>query len=171
MYSFLTKNGQTLAFMTGVVLSVLFIILVMVDPTTEGLNADTFTGNTPAETYDALTKLTQFDFGLYITYFLLALTAIVTIGFGLYHFISLLIDSPKKAMTSVAIIGGLILFFIIGKATSPSVDSKGVMDAANAFVVNDSQRGLISGAINMTVIVLVLAVVTLVLAEIRNIFK
>jgi len=171
MYSFLTKNGQTLAFVTGVVLSVLFIILVMTNPTTADLSADSFTGNTPAETHDALVKLTQFDFGLYITYFLMAVTALATIGFGLYHFISLLIDSPKKAMTSVAIIGGLIVFFIIGRAISPAVDSKGVMDAANAFAVTDSQRGLISGAINTTLIVLVLAVAALVLSEIRNIFK
>lgn len=101
----------------------------------------------------------------------MAITALATIGFGLYHFISLLIDSPKKAMTSVAIIGGLIVFFIIGRAISPAVDSKGVMDAANAFAVTDSQRGLISGAINTTLIVLVLAVAALVLSEIRNIFK
>jgi hypothetical protein len=143
----------------------------MTNPTTADLSAESFSGKTPAETYDALVKLTQFDFGLYITYFLLALTAIVTVGFGLYHFISLLIDSPKQAMTSVAIIGGLIVFFVIGKAISPAVDSKGVMDAANEFAVTDSQRGLISGAINTTLIILVLAVVALVLAEIRNLFK
>lgn len=171
MYSFLTKNGQTIAFVTGVVLSVLFVILVMTNPTTADLSADTFSGNTPAETYDALVKLTQFDFGLYITYILLALTAIATIGFGLYHFISLLIDSPKKAMTSVAIIGGLIVFFIIGRVVAPSADSKGVLDAANAFGVSDSQRGLISGAINTTLIILVLAIVALILSEIRNLFK
>lgn len=171
MYSFLTKNGQTLAFVTGVVLSVLFIILVITNPATADLSADTFSGKTPAETQDALLKLKQFDFGLYVTYFLCALTAIATIGFGLYHFISLLIDSPKKAMTSVAIIGGIIVFFLIGKAVAPSIDSKGVMAAANEFGVTDNQRGLISGAINTTLIMLVLAVAALVLSEIRNIFK
>lgn len=171
MYSFLTKNGQTIAFVSGVVLSVLFIILVMTNPSTADLSAESFTNKTPSETQDLLSKLTQFDFGLYVTYFLLVLTALVTVGFGLYHFISLLIDSPKQAMTSVIIIVGLILFFIIGKAVSSSTDSKAVMDAANSFGVTDGQRGLISGAINTTVIVLVLSVAALVLSEIRNLFK
>lgn len=171
MYSFLTKNGQTIAFVTGVVLSLIFIILVMSNPLTADLSAESFSGKTPDETLSALEKLTQFDFGLYITYILMAITAIAAIGFGLYQFVTTLIDTPKNAMRTVAIILGLIVFFFVGKAISPSVDSNGVMAAASSFGVTDSQRGLISGGINLTLIVLILAVVTLIALEIRNIFK
>lgn len=171
MYSFLTKNGQTIAFVSGVVLSLLFIILVMTNPGTADLGADSFTNMDSAETQKKLVSLTQFDLGLYITYFLLAVAAIATVGFGLYHFISLLIDSPKQAMTSVIIIVGLIVFFIVGKMMSSNIDSRGVMAAANEFGVTDGQRGLISGAINTTVIVLVLAIAALIISEIRNLFK
>lgn len=171
MYSFLTKNGQTLAFVTGVVLSVLSIILVITNPSTVGLGADSFTGKSPAEVQDNLVKLTQFDFGLYVTYFMCVLTAFATVAFGLYQFVTLLIDSPKKAMTSVIIIGGLIVVFFIGKIMAPSIDTKGVIAAANEFGVSDGQRSFVSASINATGIMLVVAMVALVLGEIRNVFK
>lgn len=171
MYSFLTKNGQTIAFVSGVVLSLIFVILVMTHDLTEGLGPESFSNKTPGETADLLGKLTQFDFGLFVTYALMALTAIAAIGFGLYQFITTLIDNPMSAIRTIAIIVGLILFFIIGRAIAPSVDGKGVMAAAESFGVTEGQRGLISGGINLTLIVILVAVGSLVVSEIRNLFK
>jgi hypothetical protein len=171
MYSFLTKNGQTFAFVIGVVLSMISIILIMGNPSTLDLTADTFTGKSPADLGEALDKLTQFDFGLYVTYILCILAPFITLAFGLYQFVRLLIDSPKKAITSAILIGGIIVLFFIGKVMAPSVDSKGVMAASAEFAVTDGQRNLISASINATGIMLVIAIVALVLGEIRNVFK
>jgi len=140
-------------------------------PATVDLGADTFTGKSSGEIQEALAKLTQFDFALYVTYILCVLTAFVTVAFGLYQFVALLIDSPKKAMTSVILIGGLIVLFFIGKVMAPSVDTKGVLAAAAEFQVTDGQRSFVSAAINATGILLVIAMVALVLGEIRNVFK
>lgn len=171
MYSFLTKNGQTIAFVSGVVLSLIFVILVMTHDLTEGLGPESFSNKTPGETSDLLSKLTQFDFGLYVTYALMALTAIAAIGFGLFQFISTTADNPKNSIRTIAIIVGLIVFFFIGKAMAPGTDGKGVMAAAESFGVTESQRGLISGGINLTLIVILTAVGSLVISEIRNLFK
>jgi hypothetical protein len=172
MYSFLTKNGQTIAFVAGVVLSILFIVLVISAPSTADLNAEYFTNiKDPVARQDALVGLTQFDFGLYITYILLAITALAAIAFGLFQFITTLMDNPKNAIRTVAIIVGLILIFFIGKTIAPETDSNGVMAAANEFGVSGGERGFVSGAINTTIIVLLLAVVVLVVSEVRNAFK
>lgn len=171
MYKFLTKNGQTMAFVVGVALSLVFVIFVMTHSLTEGLGPESFSNKTPGETAELLGNLTQFDFGLYITYILLILTAIAAVGFGLYQFITTLIDTPMNAIRTVAIIIGLIVFFFIGKAIAPSVDSKSVLAAAESFNVSESQRGLISGGINLTLIVILTAVGALVISEIRNLFK
>lgn len=170
MYSFLTKNGQTIAFVTGVVLSLIFIILVMTNPLTVDLGPESFTKN-PEGADALLAKLTQFDFGLYITYILLAITSIAALAFGLFQFIATLIDTPKKAVRTVAIIVGIIVFFFIGKAIAPSIDSVNVLAAAKEFGVSEGQRGVISGGINLTLIVLGLAVVSLIVSEIINLFK
>jgi len=172
MYSFLTKNGQTIAFVTGVVLSIIFIVLVISSDSTADLNAEYFTNiKDPVARQDALVSLTQFDFGLYITYILMAITAIAAIAFGLFQFITNLMDSPKNAIRTVAIVVGLIVIFFIGKAMASSTDSNSVMAAANEFGVSAGERGFISGAINTTIIVLLLAVVALVVSEVRNVFK
>ncbi len=80
-------------------------------------------------------------------------------------------DSPKNAIRTVAIVVGLILIFFIGKGFAPAVDSNGVMAAASEFGVSGGERNYISGAINTTIIVLLLAIVTLVVSEVRNAFK
>jgi hypothetical protein len=171
MYSFLTKNGQTIAFVAGVVLSLIFVILVMTHDLTEGLGPESFSNKTPDEVAEFSSKLTQFDFGLYVTYALMVIVAVAAIGFGLTQFVSTLIDNPMNAIRTIAIIVGLIVFFFIGKAIAPSVDSKPVMAAAESFSVTPSQRGLISGGINLTLIVILAAVGSLIVSEIRNLFK
>lgn len=171
MYSFLTKNGQTVAFVAGVVLSLIFVILVMTHPMTEGLGPESFQNKTPGEVAEFSGKLTQFDFGLYVTYALFALVAIAAIAFGLFQFVTTTIDNPKNSIRTIAIIVGLIVFFFIGKAIAPSVDSKSVLAAAESFGVSEGQRGLISGGINLTLIVILVAVGSLIVSEIRNLFK
>jgi hypothetical protein len=101
----------------------------------------------------------------------MAITAIAAIAFGLFQFITNLMDSPKNAIRTVAIVVGLILIFFIGKGFAPAVDSNGVMAAASEFGVSGGERNYISGAINTTIIVLLLAIVTLVVSEVRNAFK
>lgn len=171
MYSFLTKNGQTIAFVAGVVLSLIFVILVMTHPETEGLGPESFSNKTPGESASLLSKLTQFDFGLYVTYALMVLAAIAAIGFGLYQFITTLIENPMSAIRTIAIIVGLVVFYFIGRAIAPSVDSKAVVAAAENFGVSEGQRAFISGGINLTLIVILTAVGSLIVSEVRNLFK
>lgn len=171
MYSFLTKNGQTIAFVTGVVLSLIFVILVMTNDLTEGLGPESFSNKTKGESADLLSKLTQFDFGLYVTYVLMALAAVAALGFGLFQFGSNTVDNPMNSIRTIAIVAGLIVFFFIGKAMAPSVDGKAVVAAAESFKVTEGQRGLISGGINLTLIVILVAVGSLIISEIRNLFK
>ena len=56
MYSFLTKNGQTIAFVAGVVLSLMFVILVMTHDLTDGLGPESFQNKTPGEVADFSSK-------------------------------------------------------------------------------------------------------------------
>ncbi len=171
MYSFLIKNGETAAFLVGIVLTLLFIVLVVTNATTAELTPEVFQDKSPEDARSLLESYTQFDFGLKVTYIMSALATLLTIGFGLFQFVAMLIDSPKKAATTLITFVGLIVFFFIGKSMASAPDTAAVLDASANFGVTETQRGLISGSINLTLITLVVAIVALVVLEIRNIFK
>lgn len=170
MYKFLTKNGQLIALVLGAVISIIFILIVLSASSTEGLGADTFSNMEMADVKAQLASLTQFDFGLFATYALLVITALIAVLFGLYHFVMNAIDNPKSVLQTVIMIVGILVLFFIARGMAPA-DSQAVLSAREEFQVNDSQSGFISGAITTTVIVILLAVVTLVVAEVRNAFK
>lgn len=170
MYKFLTKNGQLIALVLGAVISIIFMLIILSASTTEGLDAETFTNMELADVKAKLASLTQFDFGLYATYALLAATALATLLFGLYHFVRNAIDNPKSVLKTVIMIAAIIVIYFVARGMAPA-DSQAVLDARSQFNVNNGQSGFISGAITTTLIVIALAVVTLILAEVRNAFK
>ena len=170
MYSFLTKHGQMIAFVLGVVISLIFMVIVLSADSTSGLDAETFTNKELPDVKAMLSGFTQFDFGLYATYGLLILTALAAIGFGLYHFIMSIVDNPRSVMKTIAMIVGVIVIFLIAYSMAPG-DSQEVVNARDAFKVSDGQSQFISGAINTTIVMSLLAVVALLASEVRNAFK
>lgn len=170
MYSFLNKNGQLIAFAVGAVIAILFFVLIATHPSTADLKPEVFDNMTPQDRSEKLESFTQFDFGLYATYALLFITAFITLAFGIYQFVKLLMESPKKAIKTLAILGGLIVLFLIGMAMAPESSAE-VQAAEQEFSVSSGNSKVIGGAINTTIIMVVLTFAALAISEVRNLFK
>ena len=171
MYSFLNKNGQLIAFAVGSVIAILFFILIATDGSTAELRPEIFDNLEPQQRAEKVASYTQFDFGMYATYFLFFATMLnIHIAFGLYQFVKLLMEDPKKAFQTLAMIIGLIVIFFIGMAMAPESSAE-VKVAEAEFQVGPGSSNIIGGAINATIIMVVLTFGAFVVSEIRNLFK
>jgi hypothetical protein len=170
MYSFLTKKGQTLAFIIGTALSLIFLVMVVTSSSTAGLGAESFTGLSNADRQDKLASLTQFDLGLYVTYLLLIAAVVLTVGFGLYHFIMTAINNPKSAIKTAIMVGGIVVLYFVGTAMA-GADGATVMKVRESFQISDAISNFVSGAINLSMILLLFSLAVLVVLEVRNAFK
>ncbi len=162
MYNFLTKNGQTVAFLLGVVIVVIFLLNIF-----GGLS----TFETMPEEEQATTGI--FNFGLTGAIALVVIAAIAMVLFGLFQVFTNLRGSLK------GIVGFLILLGIFfGAYTMASGDATPYIEGAiNKFEesgngeITENNLKFISGGISTVGALLAIAVAAFVIAEIRNFFK
>ena len=163
MYKFLTKNGQTIAFGVGALLVIVFYVLVLTNgnyATFTDMDAD---GVKDPERY----KFGMFNFGLVISVVLMFVGAIIAAGFGIYQ-IATNFKNSIPGLIGLALLGVL---FAIGYFTG-AVETEGpVAYAANKFNVSDAQRKIINGSLYSGLILIVLAILGVIVSEIRNFFK
>lgn len=157
MYKFLSKNGQTIAFVVGTVLTVLFLGIAV-----SGL-----------ENFNMQSKETQygtniFNLGFYAAIGLTIACAAAWLLFGLFQTAT----NFKKALIGIVGIAVLLgLFFIIYSSVNPAADSAPVLAEVEKFDVTESQSKFISGGIITTVVLLGLAFVTFIVFEVINFFR
>ena len=163
MYKFLTKNGQTIAFGVGAFLVIVFYALVLSNG-----NFETFTnmdaeGVKDPERY----KFGMFNFGLIATIVLMIIGAVIAAGFGVYQ-IATNFKNSIVGLVGLAVLG---IIFAIGYFTG-TVETEGpVHYAAQKFSVSDTQRKIINGSLYSGLILIALAVLGIIVSEIRNFFK
>ncbi|TXB63310.1 hypothetical protein [Phaeodactylibacter luteus] len=161
MYKFLTKNGQTLAFGLGVVITAIFLISVV-------SNMGEFT----AMAEEKQAETTIFDFGLYGAIALSIVAAIAMVLFGLVQVATSFKSSMKGILGFVAL---LVIFFVSYSMTDTNV-SPYIQGAIDKFeqggaVFTEGNLKFISGGISTTVILVILAAAAFVISEISNLFK
>jgi len=161
MYKFLTKNGQTLAFGLGVLITVIFLISVV-------SNMGEFT----AMAEEKQIETTIFDFGLYGAIALAILAAIAMVLFGLLQVATNFRSSMKGILGFAAL---LVIFFVSYSMTETDV-SPYIQGAIDKFEqggaeFTDENLKFISGGISTTVILVILAAAAFVISEITNLFK
>lgn len=156
MYKFLAKRGSTIALVASLVIVVIFYAIIG----TKG-------GSTEGIPKEEFKNITTFDFGLY------AAIAMVFIGLAIVVLFSIsnLFTNFKNSLGTLLGLGAiLILFFVIYSMAEPA-GSERISFLMQKFDVSEGLGKAISGGIWTTIIMAVLALVSIVAAEVWNAFK
>lgn len=164
MYKFLVKNGQTIAFLLGVVIVAIFVVSI-------------FSGIGAFDEYsDSKYETGIFDFGLYGAIFLIIVTAFAMVGFGVFQILSNLKGSVKGLIG----FGVLVLLYLVAYNTSngdlnalePSI--KGAIEkfeSSGNGIITSGNLKFIGGSITTVGVLVAVAALAFIVAEIRNLFK
>jgi len=156
MYKFLTKNGQTISFMVGLAITVIFLIIV-------------FGG---MDKFNMLDEKVQnqsnlFNFGINASVALIAICAI-----GMIAFIILNVITNLKG--NIKLLIGLGVMAIIYFAMSAGADMETTGPIAEGIAkskITPGQNGFIVGGIWTAVVLSVGAFASFIILEILNFFK
>lgn len=157
MYNFLVKNGQLVAFLLGVVITLVFLVSVF-----SGIGEFNMLSE---EEQDATTI---FDFGLKATVVLIIVTAAAMLLFGIYQVATNFKSSLKGIIGLVVLI---IVFFVTYSAASGEATGAVAEAADKAGGLSAGNLKFISGSITTALILVGVAAASFVLSEIRNVFK
>lgn len=159
MYKFLIKNGQSLAFLLGAGISILFGILIFVGIKDRSL---------PEMTNDALMETTIFNFGIQASIALILIAAFLV--FVVFAIAGLVRDfkGSLKVLLGIGII--LLIFFIFYSISQPEAAGK-IKELVDERGMSDSVSKFISAGIKTTGTLLGLTVVIWVFSELRNALK
>jgi hypothetical protein len=164
MYKFLVKNGQTIAFLLGVVIVAIFVVSI-------------FSGLSAFDEYsDSKYETGIFDFGLYGAIFLIIVTAFAMVGFGVFQILSNLKGSVKGLIG----FGVLVVLYLVAYNTSngdlnnlePSI--KGAIEkfeSSGNGIITSGNLKFIGGSITTVGVLVAVAALAFIVAEIRNLFK
>lgn len=157
MYKFLAKNGQTIAFGFGVLISILFIGSVLA-----GL--ETFSAQSDEEQF----QTGIFDVGILGAITLTILCFIAAVAFGLMQIFGDLKGSLKGLLGIVAL---LAVFFIAYSIAVPAEAGTKLADVETQFKISAGQSKFISAAIFSATAMACLAAASFVISEIVGFFK
>jgi len=156
MYTFLTRNGQTIGFGLGLLLVIVLIVSIF-------SGVDDFTAY--ADDDPARYETSIFNFGMYAAFFLMFLAAAAALVFGIIQ----LASDPKGALKGIiGLATVLIIFFIIYSAADPD---SAMLARLSDFSVTDGQSKMISGAIWTALILAAVAVLATAVSEVINFFR
>lgn len=159
MYKFLINKGQSVAFIAGAGISILFAILIFIGIKDRDI---------VQMSNEALIETDIFNFGIYAAIALVVLAAfLVFVVFGLT---GLFRDfaSSKKVLIGVAFIA--LLFVIFYSTSQPETVGK-LKAIADEFGISDKISRLISAGIKTTGALLGLSLVIWLFSELRNALK
>lgn len=158
MYTSLSKNGQTIGFLLGAVLSILFVVIMV-------SGWDSFLALGPApESY----KTGIFDFGMYASIGLVIAGILAILLFG----VSQMASDPKSAIKGIAGVAVLaVIFFITYSAADGEATGAIARSVENAGGLSANALKLIGGAITTSIILSLTAAGAIVVAELLNFFK
>lgn len=168
MYQFLSKNGLSLSFIVGILVTALFMGIA-ISQMPDGVSSEMFLQQSEAEMYDTAKGVSNFNFGFYATFALLVIAAAAAIILPIIYTVT---NPGKGLISSLIMVVALAVIFIIGYFVSGGMeDTYPVKVAMNNFNVNEKQGQFIGGTIITTLILLGLGVLVLFLSEVRNLFK
>jgi hypothetical protein len=159
MYNFLINKGQTLAFVLGAGLSVVFAILIFV-----GIKDR----DAAQMSNEALIQTDIFNFGIYAAIGLVVLAAFLV--FVVFAIAGLARDFRSSLKVLLGIVAILVIFGVLYAISVP--EQSGIIGKlSDEFNISDNISKFISAAINTTMTLLSLALVIWLVSELRNAFK
>ena len=157
MYTFLSKNGQTVGFLLGFVVVALFLVFAL-----SGLGS--FNGLSEADQLNT----GIFDFGLSASIALIIIAAVIALVFGLIHLLLNLKDSMKFIIALAVVVG----VFLVGYYGFASDDLTGpISKTVLGENVASGTSKFVSGAIWTSLALLALTTISFIVFEILNFFK
>ncbi len=167
MYSFLSRKGQGLAVMLGVLLTVIYLGSVFGGLSSAGYSVsddlNRIMKDNPGQTFDF------FNPGLMLTGVLIIICAVTAIGFGLFQMFSAPKNSLKMIIALAVIIG---VFFALYSTSSADLEvGNPISDTLQKFEVGENVSKLISGGLKTTLLLAGLSALSMIVMEIYNIFK
>ena len=161
MYKFLTKNGQTLAFGLGVLVTVIFLITVVSNM-----------GEFSVMEKEQQAQTSIFDTGLYGAIILTIVAAFAMLAFGIIQVAS----DFKGSIKGILGFAVLLIIFFVAYSTADTEPSAYIQGSINKFeqggaVFTDNNMRFISGGITTTLILIVVAAVAFIISEVSNFFK
>lgn len=156
LYNIFTKYGQLFAIGLGGLIALIYFFII----------------NSRIDRFEAMDQEEQFqssifDFGLNAAIYLIIICAIVALIFGVWF----LINEPKR---SIKLLGGLIVIFIIGLITYSSADAgfdSPIVGTLERFDISEGVSKFVSAGLSTTLILAAIAAVSIVVAEVVNLFK
>src|SRR5690606_37163560 len=113
MYDFLTKRGQMLAFIVGIVVVIIFFVTANSGMSAAGYDAGTDLAVAGKEKLAdgslRITTMNFFNVGIWLTVILLALAAGLSVLFGFFH----VIKFPKQSLKSLIGVAVLVVLFFV----------------------------------------------------------
>lgn len=162
MYKFLTKNGQTVAFVVGAGISAIFLVLAMT-----GIKSAGFAGQDLTAMKDKFAEMNFFNFGLYAG---LALITICILLLAVFMVVDI-VKFPKQTVKSLLAFVALIAVFLVIYSTSQAETGPLWSRFENEFGITPTKSRLISAGLWTTIGILALSVIVMVVSEVRNFFK
>lgn len=172
MYNFLLKHGQKLSFLIGII--VILILFLGVSNGVEEFNTIKEAVDNKTMDKSALYETTMFDTGLNMTLWLLRITVIGLILFGLFH-VATNFKSSRKGLLYFAILA--VIAFIAYNGVDPDSVSPTIRAALDKFAkasgapITPTTFKFIIGGIMTAMVLLVGNAAAFALGEIRNFFK
>ncbi len=158
MYTFLTRNGQTVAFGLGLAVTIIMLAIIF-----SGVNDFESIPETDALRYDT----TIFNFGMYAALLLGVIGALAAIGFGIYQFAT----DPKGALKGMLGLAAVIVLLLVLYATADPDTSMLAAQAKDGFFVTEGQSKFITGAIATSLIMAGGAILALAISEVLSFFR
>lgn len=157
MYKFLTKNGQTISFLVGLAITVIFLFIVFA-----GIDEFDMLGE------DVQNQSNLFNFGI-----IAAQWMVYICGVGMILFVLLNIVTNIKGNIKLLIGLGvmLIIYFIMSSGATFEAEGTPIGDALKEYAITPGQNGFIVGGIWTAVILTIAAFASFIILEILNFFK
>lgn len=157
MYKLFSKYGLLLAFVIGLIFTLIFLIPVL-SGIPEGFSE-------LASEEQAATNV--FDVGLKATIGLLVATVIILVLASLWN----VVKNPKGAIMGIIGIAVLLILMFVLYSTTADISNSRVLAAMDEFNVSQNLAKWISAFLKGSFILAGAAIVLMVLGEIRNLFK
>lgn len=164
MYQYLTKNGQVIALVVGLVVVAAFMISAVTGLNSSGISYSTNLNDLDKE---VVNEITAFNLGLALTLVLVILAALSWLVFGIWGFVR----NPQKSMKAAIPFVILVVLFLILYSVSQPEKSGPIFETIQEFEISDGASKYISGALWTTLMLAGIAILSLVYSEIRNVLK
>lgn len=167
MYQLLAKKGQLFAIGLGVLVVAVYLFTVLSGLSGAGYSVSddlvTVLKSNNGETFDF------FDLGLKLTIGLIAIAFLAAVLFGLWQLLTNLKGSIT-GLIGIAVILGLF-FFLYSSANTDLEQGNAIVNTLNKFDITENVSKIISGSLKTTIIMSIIAIASMFLLEIYNMFK